>query len=528
MFVDARSVAAGTVIESDLCIVGAGAAGIAMAREFVRAGLRVSVVESGSLEFDANTQELYAGQSVGMPLIDLTTSRLRFFGGTTNHWGGWCVPLDPIDFEPREGLPYRGWPIDRTVLDPWYAKAQETLLLGPFDYEPADWGIGVSEIPEPFNGPHFVCGMWQCSRQPVLAAAYGSMLKQATTVTVFLNANGVRLGTDDAGRVVQELGVATLSGNRFTIRSKMFVLAAGGIENARLLLASGRPDGYGLGNEHDLVGRFFMVHIEYDSGTIVLANPYTDFSFYTNVNLKSAGYFYKPFDLNFVTFVTVAAASLRALKLPHARIRWTYDYDPSINTINAIRRLLHVSPGGDLLHDVGAVLRDLDSAGEFAFRKAMQWPVLPVRSLNVRMSSETLPNPDSRVTLGDERDALGMRRVVADWRLTSEDKRKALILHRLLGSEIGRVGFGRLRTAMTNDETTWPADMYGDEHHMGTTRMHVDPRRGVVDANCRVHGMANLYIAGSSVFPTAGLANPTLTIVALALRLADHIKQQTA
>jgi choline dehydrogenase-like flavoprotein len=151
---------------------------------------------------------------------------------------------------------------------------------------------------------------------------------------------------------------------------------------------------------------------------------------------------------------------------------------------------------------------------------------LPVRALNVHMTGEPMPNPDSRIRLGDERDGLGMRRVVADWRLTAEDKRQALALQRLLGTEVGRTGFGRLRLSLAEDDTTWPdATIIGDEHHMGTTRMHADPAHGVVDANCRVHGVTNLYVAGSSVFPTAGAANPTLTIVALALRLANHLKQ---
>jgi len=181
----------------------------------------------------------------------------RYFGGTTNHWGGWCLPLDPIDFEQRDGLPYRGWPIDRSVLDPWYEKAQPVLKLGPFDYRPESWGINVENIPAPFNGPHFQCGLLQSSTQPRMAELYGPTLKQANAVIVYLHANALHLTADDADREVQSLAVGTLSGNRFTIRSKTYVLAAGGIENARLLLVSGKPDGPGLGNQHDLVGRFF-------------------------------------------------------------------------------------------------------------------------------------------------------------------------------------------------------------------------------------------------------------------------------
>ncbi len=318
MFIDARSVPAGTTIESDICIIGAGAAGITMALQFLDAGRRVILLESGALEFEPDTQELYEGGSVGMPYLDLTVCRLRYFGGTTNHWGGWCLPLDPIDFEQREGLPYRGWPIDRSDLDPWYEKAQPVLKLGPFDYRPESWGINVEKVPAPFNGPIFQCGLLQSSTQPRMAELYGPTLKQANGVTVYLHANALHLGADDAGREVQSLSVGTLSGNRFTVRSKTYVLAAGGIENARLLLVSGKPDGPGLGNEHDLVGRFFMVHLEYESGIIAVADPYTDFDFSTNELINGSGRFHDRFGLNFVSFVDVTPANMRRLGLSNA------------------------------------------------------------------------------------------------------------------------------------------------------------------------------------------------------------------
>jgi choline dehydrogenase-like flavoprotein len=168
----------------------------------------------------------------------------------------------------------------------------------------------------------------------------------------------------------------------------------------------------------------------------------------------------------------------------------------------------------------------LDGTTEFAARKIAFARRAPLQSLDITWNSAQLPNPDSRVLLGTERDAFGFRRVAIDWQVTAADKRKAIATHRLLGAEVGRTGFGRLRSTLTTDDTTWPEDFYGDEHHMGTTRMHADPTLGVVDQNCRVHSLANLYVAGSSVFPTSSAVNPTLTIVALALRLADHIKER--
>ena len=137
-----------------------------------------------------------------------------------------------------------------------------------------------------------------------------------------------------------------------------------------------------------------------------------------------------------------------------------------------------------------------------------------------------MPNPNSRIGLGKDLDAFGLRRVIVDWQLTAEDKRGVVTANRLLGAELGRGGFGRLETSVPEDDDGWPSDMRGDQHHMGTTRMHRDPSMGVVDENCRVHGVANLYAASCSVFPTGGTFNPTLTIVALALRLADHVKER--
>jgi choline dehydrogenase-like flavoprotein len=303
------------------------------------------------------------------------------------------------------------------------------------------------------------------------------------------------------------------------------VLCAGGIETARLLLASGKPGGRGLGNANDLVGRFFMAHLEYSASTVAVTDPHTDFRFCTNELLNSSGRYYEPFGMKFVTFVAVPEERMRALNLPNAKYRWTYTYEPSMTAITALRRLLN-GASDQMMSDVRTIARDLGGAGEFAFRKAMGWSLYPVRAINVHMTNEPLPNPDSRIMLGDERDALGMPRVVVDWRLTAEDKRAALGFQRLLGTEVGRTGLGRLRLDLNEDDTTWPDDLIGDQHHMGTTRMHADPTQGVVDANCRVHGLSNLYVSSSAVFPTAGAANPTLTIVALALRLGDHLRRQ--
>jgi choline dehydrogenase-like flavoprotein len=520
MIVDAGSLPAGTVVETEVCIVGAGAAGITLAREFSDARFQVALLESGGMDYEPETQELYEGQSIGRPFQDLTASRLRFFGGTTNHWGGWCLPYDAIDFEARDDLPYHGWPFQKSHLDPWYRRAQEVCQLGPYDYRPASWGISASAIPPPFSGPHFECKILQVS--PVhFGPVYASELSRAPRVTVYLHANAFHLDGGETDAEVREVSVKTLSGNHFTVRARIYILAAGGIENARLLLASGRAGGNGLGNAHDLIGRFLMVHLCYSGGIIVPSDPHMNFDFRTGA--EYAGFGGKH---SFVSFIGLSAPSMHRLQLPSIQLSWTYRFFPVVKAVKALKRLIAgEGPGGSLLADLSEVIGDLDGVAGFAVRKALFGEGIPIEALAIGCASAQQPNPQSRVLLGSERDRLGMREVVVDWQLTAEDKSKAAATLRLLGTEIGRAGFGRLRSSLSDDDA-WPNDFYGGEHHLGTTRMNPDPALGVVDENCRVHTLANLYVAGSSVFPNGSANNSTLTIVALALRLADHVKKQ--
>jgi choline dehydrogenase-like flavoprotein len=520
MFIDARSVPTGTVVETELCIVGAGAAGITLAREFINSGFRVVVLESGGTELETATQNLYAGSNIGRPYYDPTSHRLRYFGGTTNHWAGWCALPDSLDLEVREGIPYSGWPFSRDHLEPWYRRAQAVCQLGPYGYSPSDWGIRPNDIPEPFRGPHFVCQVLQVSSPTRFGSEYALELRQAQNLTVYLYANALRFDASENNAEVRQLGVGILPHGRFTIRARIYVLATGGIENARLLLLSTRDDGIGLGNQHDLVGRFFMVHLEYLGGIIALANPYLDLRFQTG----TTGAYYNRFgiDRRFISYVCLSEETRRELKLPHLRFR--FDYRP--RSVEALNRLIdRADHGAEILRDLRSVMRDLGGVAAFVERKGLFGREF-TETIRLACTSEQMPNPESRIGLDRELDAFGLRKVTIDWRPSAGDKRGMAVGHRMFGAELGRAGFGRLRSTVTNDDINWPEQMYGDEHNIGTTRMHRDPRFGVVDENCRVHGVANLYVAGSSVFPTSGAFNPTLTIVAMALRLADHIKER--
>ncbi len=267
MFVDAHTVLPGTLIEADVCIVGAGAAGTTLARELIGTHFEVCLLESGGLEFDQHTQSLYRGENVGFPYYSLDAVRLRYFGGTTNHWMGACRPLDPIDFESRPWVPYSGWPFDKSHLDPFYIRAHSICQLGPYEYDPATWE--TEENPQlPILGGRVATAMCQNSPPTRFGQVYREEIKRAPNIQTYLFANVVKIETSSTAQKVVRIHVATLQGNKFWVSARLFILATGAIENPRLLLASNEVQSTGLGNKNDLVGRFFMEHLKVPGGYI--------------------------------------------------------------------------------------------------------------------------------------------------------------------------------------------------------------------------------------------------------------------
>jgi choline dehydrogenase-like flavoprotein len=492
MIIDARSIEDGAEIDCDVCIVGAGPAGITVARELDESGVRVCMLESGGPSPEPRTQELNDGESVGgrykasgVEAGDTVGfSRVRVLGGTTNHWGGWCRPLDPIDFDERPGVPDSGWPIRRDELEPHYARAQAVCRLGPASYDAAHWARRSGARLLPVARP-VVSEVYQLSAPRRFGDIYRGALMRSRRIRVLLHANVVNIAADaDAGRI-ERVRAATLTGTRFEVRARRFVLAAGGIENARLLLASNDVRPGGIGNGHDLVGRYFADHPHTLIGHV--AGPLAP-------------------QLAFYRFHPVAGTTVRgALTTAEGFVRSEGLLRFSL-TIEKLRPepLPPLTDGVlDLLRATGGTDRELDTA--------------------LYMRAEMAPNRDSRVTLSDkDRDALGMPRVRVDWRLGDLDIASIKRSLDAVAQAFGRGGVGRVYRTFAHDDSLSEA-LIGGSHHMGTTRMHGDPRRGVVDADCRVHGISNLFVAGSSVFPTVGFSNPTLTIVALALRLAERL-----
>jgi choline dehydrogenase-like flavoprotein len=519
MIEDARTLPDQQAIEADVGIIGAGPAGITLARELAGRGLQICLLESGGFELERATQGLNEGVNTGHAYYPLDVTRLRYFGGTSNHWGGMSAPLSPLDFAARDWIPYSGWPFGRDALEPYYQQAQQICDLGPFDYDPARWREVAGTSALPLGGDAFFAAIAQYSPPTRFGPKYKEQLSQAPDVRVLLHANVLELVTNAEASRVEAVRVATLTGKSFIGRMRSYVLATGGLENPRLLLLSNAAQPAGLGNAHDLTGRFFMEHPGCACGTFLPSDPHLDLRLYDREFVRRPG-------VRARAFLALSEPMQRRHRLPDAAVFLTPTYRQS-EGLAALKALLGrqraTDPDASFMDHLATVVSDLDGIGGEAYRRLLGG-TKAIQVAEVYVNWEQAPDPASRVSLIDARDAFGQNRIALNWVVPSSGKDTVLKVLDLLAAELGRSGLGRLR--ILPDADAWFAATDGNHHHLGTTRMDPDPTRGVVDADCRVHGVDNLFVAGSSVFPTAGYINPTLTLVALTLRLAGHLKSR--
>lgn len=503
-------------IEADLCIVGAGAAGITLAREMSGAGMRVCVLESGGLDYEPDIQALYQGTDSGFQESSgVGESRLRYLGGSTNHWVGHCAPYTETDFSRRPWIPYSGWPIRRQDLDRYYRTAQELFEIGPYSYDLAD-------IPRPqktafpLDPETVVARVWQMSPPTRFGTKYRLDLERARNVIVYLHANVTELETAENASRVEAARIRTLDGKTGIVRARYFVLACGGIENARILLLSDRNAAGGLGNQNDLVGRFYMDHLRIVGAAVAFVRD--DHMFDGLIN---------DFSIDGVRYEPMLCPTA-AIQQRDETLNWCIQiskHQPKTGEwLDAARDIRDALREGrwpdDFAGKAWTVISDLDSVARDTYHRFRPKPLM------ILCRCECAPYPGSRITLDAERDPLGQNRVRRKWVVTDREKSTVRKAMQFLGGELGRLGLGRVRLPdwLTQDNDEWPRLWGSGNHQLGTTRMAADPKQGVVNADCRVHSVENLYIAGSSVFPTGGYTHPTLTVGAMALRLADHLK----
>ena len=548
---DADGIPVGTTFAADVCIVGGGPAGITVALTLAGTGISAILLESGGEREEPESQELNEGHNTGLPYYELDETRHRVLGGSSERWAGWCRPMDPSDFESRPWVSTPGWPISFDEMRPYYRKAARLCELD--DVELWGTGDGSTSLPEvyepPFIGNDVEIATWQGSPPTKFGKVYRDELESARNVTVYTHATAVEVLTDDAGLRATGVRAVSSDGARFKVEASSVVLCAGAIESARLLLASRRVRENGLGNDHDLVGRHFMEHPHLVTALLdiqppgMAGRPFVDAVDKGFSGAKARLDMQRPAGTAKIAYVVNADRRRRDQLLNFStHIRTVSDVSREDSEAYAAFKLMvnNLRSPGELVSQIknrtipeGAseqfkrVARGMPEITKVIYQEALKKPT----QLALYTQCEQVPNPESRVTLDEDHlDASGLPRVNLDWKLSRIDKEAVVGAHEILAEQFKASGLGilRPRPEFLDDGPDWGPGLRGGHHHMGTLRMSVDPRHGVVDKHGRVHTVQDLYVGDSAVFATSGYANPLLTLVALARRLGEHLEARLA
>jgi len=522
--------------------VGSGAAGTTTARELALAGVNVLLIEAGGEKQRAEQVDLYRGTSKSANHGPLHLYRQRRLGGTTVVWGGRSAPYEAIDLEYRSYVPHSGWPLSHNDLSDAYVKAHDYLDLGSCSYSAAQSFPASAQFPIKCCPKVVVDRIWRFSLPTNVWSKYKSFFASHSKADVMFNGSCTEVVTNPEGSRVDYIRVMSSPERQFTVRANTYVLATGGLEVTRLLLASTSVHKSGIGNAQDLLGRFYISHLTGNAGTITFSGSYGE---YFRKYVRSGGVYCK----RLMRLTDDAQRRNGLLNLAVTATHMDF-HDPShgsgvLSSVYLAKRFfmgrippefsreLNDSKYHHLLKHATNVLRSplemVRFADTWTRRRLLASRKLPSVELcnekgiyTLHFDAEQSPNFDSRVGLGDDRDEFGTPRLVVDWRMNRGDAESVSRSLELIARDLENAG-----VAKVNVKPDLANDVYGHNgvgsHHIGTTRMAGSPTTGVVDSECRVFGVPNLYIASSSVFPTSSYVNPTLQIVAIAIRIAAHV-----
>ncbi|MGF1478317.1 MAG: GMC oxidoreductase [Cyanophyceae cyanobacterium] len=501
MLTDILEIDEQTKLRGQVVVLGSGIAGAEVATYLARHGREVVLVESGRDRYEPSIQALNDVNFLGKRHRELNpnsyyhrylppelrgVSRVRQFGGTSNVWTGKWKYLQPSDFEARPWVPHSSWPIRFTDLLEYYRSAAKDYGFGDLEAEANRPEIVAFRSKIAPGGLKMSSFYWE-ETPTRTAIRFGEEMRRSKNLHVVLGATATELQLDASRQRVTAIACRSLEGRELIVEGETVVLATGAFEAARLLLASDRQLPGGIGNGHDLVGRFYTDHPKHHTGSLQPGHLTQEYA-------HELQYAPKP---RFCVCFALDDATQREHKLLEHVLYLKPLYE------KPIERLWRTLQGRPACRDGNG----------------------SVAAYRVKFVTEQVPQESSRVKLGTERDALGQRKLEVDWRFTDQDRRSMEKTLQLLTQRFAEVGLG---TFEFGDDPPSLETMTDAAHQMGTTRMASCPEEGVVDTNCRVFGTDNLYVASSAVFPTGPSYSPTFTILALARRLGQHLLQTTS
>jgi choline dehydrogenase-like flavoprotein len=538
MFVDTKTLDHASIIRSSICIVGSGPAGVALATELLNAGISVSIIESGGLDKDASDLGQPAKTSVFPDHRGIWTNRQ--FGGNGNLWhvnAGLgpnhlrLLRMTAADFEVRSGIDDSGWPLSLSDLAPYYDRAQSWFDLAPRSYSPADWESAETSALA-LEGTGVRTGMFHFAYKNVILEQYRAAIGASKNVSVYYNATATKLDMDESGKRITAVRTTTSPGHTVIFEADMFVLAQGGLSTPQLLLASTGKQSNGIGNQNDLVGRYFMDHPLLFGGTFTPASRamidrMAIYDLRRIDGMSAMGHL----QLSDEVLRAEQCLNLSGILFPRRGMgaRREAGFQASQRLRAAMQKRGKFSIG-----DIFTAAKGVDGIGRQFYDRLFApishlgvggWskrntPSAEFDHFEVLHQVEQPPRRDNRIVLGKELDALGNRRMEIHCTWNEAEMDMIRRSQQIMAREIKKSGVGEFAVQDPVEVKT-----SSTTHFIGATRMHDDPAKGVVDSQCRVHGVDNLMISGSSVFPTGGYANPTLSIVAMSIRVADQLKR---
>ena len=554
MLINAETIQDGDIITSDIAVVGAGPAGIVLTLELAKAGFDITLLESGNLNFDQESQNLSDASYVNRQFHALMSEcTRRQIGGTATIWGGRCVPFDPIDFAQRNHVPNSDWPVTYDELSAFFQRASDYFLSGQaeFDINNIEHIQQKSIVPGLPDKDVLTSTLERWSLPTNFGKEYLTQLKQSERIKLFYGLTCTEIVSNEQGKQVKSLQTKTLGGKEISVKCQKYILAGGALNNTRLLMDSDSHHPGGIGNHSGLLGKFYMGHLSGDIATVKFTTPPKEtifgfdrdsdhtyirrrFSFTPEFQQEqklsnTVGWLGAPEFGDFSHQNGILSSAYIALNLPLLKTR--------LGASTAIRRAAIGKDKGmysphvmNIIKDFGQILSFIPSFGYGRFVAKRKIPALFVYSAAneypLHYHSEQVPNPDSTVSLANERDALGMRRLNINLSFSDQDIESVVKAHKYWDQHLRKHECGYLKYVSDDLETTVWTQAGDGFHQVGTTRMSEHPDQGVVDTNCHVHGFDDLFVASSSTFVTSGQANSTFMIVAFALRLADYLKQE--